>query len=76
MAYGLAGYGGVKIDTQDYAASHRGLVAGAGVAIALSKNTALIAEYNRVWLNAKTFDDIKIDPGAHVVRIGLTYKLF
>jgi opacity protein-like surface antigen len=74
--YLLAGYGGVKIDYQDYAASHRGLVAGAGLEIALGKNVALIAEYNRLWLSAKTFDDIKIDPGAHVVRVGVTYKLF
>ena len=72
--YALAGLAGIKIDLHDYKQSHSGMVAGAGFEISLSKNLALITEYNRLWANAKTFDDIRLDPGQHVVRIGVVSR--
>ena len=69
--YALAGFAGV-----DGGYHFRGLMAGAGLDIRLSKGVSLVTEYNRVWLDAKTIDDIKVKPGAHVIRVGVKADLF
>lgn len=69
--YMLAGFAGVDGDFH-----FRGLMAGAGLDIKLAKSLSLVTEYNRVWLDARTIDEIKVKPGVHAIRVGLKADLF
>lgn len=69
--YALLGVTGVDVD-----ANFKGIVGGAGLEIALAKQLAATIEYNRVWLDARTIEDVKVKPSIDVIRLGLVYKLF
>lgn len=68
--YALLGVTGV-----DVSANFKGIIGGAGLEIALAKHLAATLEYNKVWLDARTIEDVKVKPSIDVIRLGLIYKL-
>lgn len=74
LAYGLVGMSGATWDIGDVDQQTRGLVFGAGLEVMLNKSLSLNAEYTNTQYGKWREGDFKINPEAHAMRLGLTYR--
>lgn len=78
--YALAGIAGTKIEVEGIdSASHRGLMLGAGIEVAIANGPfSVFAEYNRIQFGRETYSDGEdaagIDPVVHVGRLGGRFR--
>lgn len=74
LVYGLAGLTGTSWDIGDVDQQARGLVLGAGLEVMLTKSLSINAEYTNTQYGKWRDGDVQINPDAHAMRLGLTYR--
>lgn len=74
LAYGLVGLSATSWQISDFSQEAKGLVLGGGLEVMLTKQLSLTAEYTNTQYGKWTEGAFAINPEAHAMRLGLSYR--